>query len=262
MNEAFRIALSYSRRGKILDEEAIKRIVNVIVQEKGIQKYLKGVYVGETFGTGVVEMFAAAGYNVKSKLLCISTRNSTYSCNMMFKDYQEGKEVSKQEEMLFKNIFLLQILLHELEHVNQKQIKAKGKGIEHDLVVLGLKNDNNQSFESYRCDPTERLAEIKAWDAICTFLEPFKNVYPSLYNYALEKKKHSITTSYVDEDGYIEEGPTYRFAQLVSSPRKLIISKAIRNIHELEQELTGTEVRLIYGLPVSKTDFDSYVKKK
>ena len=262
MNEAFRTVLAYSREGKILDEVAIKRIVNTIVQEKGIQKYLKGVYVGETFGTGIAEMFATAGYNVKNKLLCVSTRNSTYSCNMMFKDYQEGKEVSKQEEMLFKNIFLLQILLHEIEHINQKQIKSKGKGIEHDLIVLGLKNTNNQTFESYRCDPTERLAEIKSWDVICSFLESFKNAYPSLYNYALEKKKYSITSSYMDESGYIEEGPTYRFAKLVSPPRKLIIPKTIRSIHELEKEFTGTEVRLIYGLPVSKEEFDLYVSKK
>ena len=262
MNEAFRIVLTYSREGKDLDEDAIKKIVNSIVQEKGLQKYLKDIHVLEVFGTGIARLFATAGYNVKEKALYVSTRNINYTAHMSFIDYQRGKNVSKQEESLFRNITIFQVLLHELEHVNQEQIKSNGKGIEHNLIVLGLKNTNNQTFESYRYDPTERLAEIKSWDAICSFLESFKNAYPSLFEYALGKKKENITSSYENETGYVEEGPTYHFVQLVSPPRKLIIPKAIRSIHELEKEFTGTEVRLIYGLPVSKEEYDLYTSKK
>ena len=202
-----------------------------------------------------------AGYKADEKALYVSTANTHHISFVALNRYKAGDHFSNEEASLFKNIFYFHILLHELEHVNQTLIIDKGEGFEHDLLVLSEAYKISSNDTSNKYSPVERLAHIRSWETICTLLEPLKNAYPSIYDYAIDKKRKSITSFYEDNNGYIEEGPTYRFVKLGGHPQVLTIPGPIKDISELEKEFVDTEVRLIYGFPVSKDEYDSYKKR-
>lgn len=62
---------------------------------------------------------------------------------------------------LYKNLSILQVLLHEIEHANPEKISYSENSLEAFIIRMSSLVNNSSNENLYEYCPEERLAEIK-----------------------------------------------------------------------------------------------------
>lgn len=171
--------------------------------------------------------------------------------NMDIEDYKD--------KLLAFNIFVLQILLHELEHVIQNKKVNNYKNTE--TKILYYSNMLEQSFKSkgiynqflYNLNPIEIEAEFNSISTIMK-LNILINLQP-LFSLFSKRKLRLCTQNYFNNNGTIVY-PAYLFFYYDKEYKEVLSFLETMNIknHRLDQ-------RLSLGLKVSSSEFKNLESK-
>lgn len=231
-----KIARELCDNSKIYDVKFIDKILDIAINSKGLNDYVKDYEVSSNEDKSNV-----AEYNGETKKIVVYEKNMG---DKIFNDLlHTTKAYSETEKRLYINSFIAQVLLHEVEHANQKRIVKTENGLESSLLKLCefeispkietlLKNGKIDIMEAqlyietklnkyttiytelYECAPHERLAQIKSYQEIIDSLG-----FIDRYNIVTRRKEieklgtvlngyddtHSPTITYLSNQGREEE---------------------------------------------------------
>ena len=263
MDNILDIVYSYSINKILLDENAIKSIIDTCIDIYNIDSLRE---VKFTNGFVLEDNFVIANYNIKGY---INIYNDAIEKEIDLESYKTyfniEKELNEKELFLRKNLHLLYIILHEIEHSKQiDKIKYYDESFERKLLYAEFSfiypKTTNQSgkfninyFESlknklivdkyYDISIMERLADVNS-------LENIKNLSISLSNNLYNLQKLILLDKLLREYKDYNDSPTKRFFKIINS------EEILENTDNLE-----FNKRLKYGLSLTKNEYNSLIKK-
>ena len=113
MEKVLKIIYNKSINNKIIDINDIDKILELLINEKQLNNYVLNIDVQSIRSNNL------ASYSSHSKKITIYS----YTIELMLKNIENNiLNISDFEKILYKNLSLLQVLLHEIEHANQERI--------------------------------------------------------------------------------------------------------------------------------------------
>ena len=278
--EIARLLFDYSLNGKIVDKQYADKLIDIVVNNRNLDDYVSRVTFTNKFKKDD-EGIECAKYDPINKLIIVD-----YESVLLLLDYKSVYEVLFKdiETIMYKNLLITQVLLHELEHANQyKQVDNKlDDSVEKRLckacLLLGyiLKNpelsskiiddtlttedfkfliDNHHIMYKryYQFDPTERMAQVKSYRTIVSAIEPFKIHTQNLYEFENASLVEQMIRGY--EDSW-NEGvcPTQVYLSAIGR-KNTWEGLASKENFEINDQKTLSK-RMTYGLPISYGEFD------
>lgn len=223
--EMLKLIYAYSVNGKLVDSRFIDKLIEIVVSKKSLNNYVRNIrFTNELEKNDCGVLCAAYSPLTKEVLLDyesmqIVMENSSYY-ESLFGDL---------EQVMFRNMTITQIILHELEHAYQhKQADNKmDNSIERKLInasfVLeqAMKNpkfitailngeipsnevliyvlQNRELYKRYYAfNPIERLAQINSFRNIVDLIEPIKRHIPNLYEFQNASLVEEMLMGYED----------------------------------------------------------------
>lgn len=197
------------------------------------------------------ELVGLAIYDVKNKDIFLRY-------NVINRSIREEKYIigcNRKSDIIFRNLYVLQVLLHEIEHVNQMYLLEYGNNIESYL----LRETDYYVNNSYSYRLKERLAEVKSSKYILILIDMLKidndcikafferNIFKRLIEgYEYQNIEGKITNN--EEDILI--GPIEKYF--------IEGDKSLEKIFEIS-EMLSLEERVLYGLPLTSKNFLGFI---
>ena len=161
MENILKIIYDKTINNKIIDFKDIEKILDLLIVEKSLP----------------IRSNNLASYSNYSKKITIYTE----MIDKMVKDIENNLlNVNGFETTLYKNLSILQILLHEVEHANQQKIAYNDNTLEALIIRLSYLVNYDYDEKMYEYCPEERLAEIKSFEEINTLISYTNNKLNSL----------------------------------------------------------------------------------
>ena len=285
--EILKLIYDYSVNGRLVDVKFADQLVNLVVSKKGLNSYVRGIEFTDKLPKNDYEV-ACAGYDVLN--MKISVDYVSMQILMENQGYYD-QLFNTFEQILFRNLTITQLLLHELEHACQnKQADCKNdNSIEAKLIkvsltsVRALKNprvldalskgemslkdftnyilQNRKLYKLYySLVPTERLANVYSFKTILNLLEPIRKSIPSLYEFEQASLFEAMLSGYSTFWSQ-DICPTHAYLQV--SRRNNMLKEFDFYSEDAGQLLDNVSAkytlarRLSLGLPVSKIEYCS-----
>ena len=286
--EILRLVYDYSVKGKLVDQQFLDKLVEIIVTKRSLNDYVKDAKISQL--PSKISENACASYSLIDKKiqLYIPAINNVLEHESNFDVLFE-----EHEKILFRNFIITQSILHELEHAYQYK-KAKDKNnqsIEKKIIsaclivnltlsdpniqsrkifdmmnideylnlLIHLKNNRELNKKYYRINPVERLAQVYSYITVVNSLKPIKDVIPSLYEFENACLYEQMIRMYPEswQNGVC---PTqvffYSMGQQKSWDKLGIIGETNSEIIENACSKLDVFDRLTLGLPVRESEYD------
>ena len=174
MESILKIIYDKSISNKILDLNDIDKILELLVVSKGLNNYILSVSIQPIRSNNL------ASYSSYTKNIIIYTE----TINQMIKDIEKNILFDNCLEIsMYKNLSILQVLLHEVEHANQQKIAYSENSLEALIIRTSYLIHNAYNEKLYEYSPEERFAEIKSFEDLL-FMIKFLN--KELNNYGFK----------------------------------------------------------------------------
>ena len=268
---------NYSINGKLVDKEYIKKFIDIVVNSESLEKYVLDLQIlspEKKLPEGCI-----ASYIPVNKTIYFDFNNINKRLNERDKYHVLFNE---EEQIFYKNSFVSQFILHELEHANQYRIMDSEESLEAEILKLGkhdLDDDEINKLqekgystaalivyilekrriymEFYLKSPVERLAEIKSHQEMIILLSNIKGIVPNLFDFEQAAKIESLLQGFAYEDGKVIS-PTIFYL------KKMGEEQALKNFDwydedyfkALEKSKTNYSLadRLKYGLMIDESE--------
>ncbi len=260
MKNILDIVYDYSLNNKLLDQEAIKKIINICIDIDNIDS-LREIHFKDNLI--LTNNFTIAAYNTKGYInIYKNAIKKEIDLNSQETYFQIEKELNEKEKFLRKNLHILYVLFHEVEHSKQiDKIRYYDTSLERKLLkaeyefiypternIAGKTNINylqavkNKGIVSkyYDISIMERLADVNAFINV---KEISKNLSNNLYTLQDLILLDTELREYRNEF----DSPTRRFLQVI-------------NKEEILDNIEPTD-NLKYGLELSKDEYNKLIKK-
>lgn len=253
MENILKIVYDKSKGRKILTVNDIENILGLIIEKKKLQEYILNMDVQQIRSNNL------ASYSNYTKYFTI------YSdmLNKMIVEIEKSLIIDDEfEKLMYKNLMILQIILHECEHANQEKILYVDNTLE--VFILRLANLISENETLYDYKPNERFAEIKSFEEIIISLK-------------LLEKSFSFLDNLLNIDKIQRQLRGYHYANSeISYPTEIYFSKGGKenllssfdwyndeysdSLVQVSSKYTLYE-RYFYGFPVYDTEFASSLKE-
>lgn len=227
------------------DYKLINKLVETVVFYKSLDDFVSGLKFDYSMDNGS----KLASYLLSSKEI-----NICYNVLKLYKAIDSKivtENFSDFENNMYKNLKVVQVILHELEHASQNaQRLNSNNSIEHLILANSLFSNSYKHGEVYQNNrnlvPYERMAEIDSFSTILSVIDPIKIKIPNLYeveNALLNEKKL---------DGYFEASmldgcPLEVYLKLVG--REKVWSRIKPN------SIDSLDECLKFGLPITNSEY-------
>ena len=270
MDEILDVVYSCSINYHLLNKLELHKIFNILSKEYNLEKlnlnvkdkidylltYILGIEINNTLGTYY-------NYNIDYylKRLYLFIRNCNYQTDLLLEYKLDNKEL-----YLRKNLFILKVLFHEIEHYYQDIIyrTKDNSSITNKLILLEentlkeyehSEENRPKKKEYYNISFIERIADINAYKKLIDLIDPIKNEILNLYN--LQEQ----IILYISFDGYIDnDSPTNRYFKFMDKETEY---KNIIDNYNLNDLDFNTRFKL--GLPLDDYEYQTiktYLKSK
>ncbi len=158
MENILEIVYNYSINNKILDLYSIEKIVELIVDTRELNNYIKNIVV-ESKNSQKLALYQnyLKQISINDKMIYI-----------MLKKLEDNVLIENSfEKVFYKNLSMLQVILHELEHAYQEKILFSENSIESFVLRISYMVSEKDGKSLYEYCPHERLAEIKSFELLC-----------------------------------------------------------------------------------------------
>ena len=246
METILKIIYDSSIHHKILNFKDIEKILELLVIEKCLNEYVLNI------DFQLIRSNNLASYSNYTKKITIYTN----TIDQMIKDIENNVlNVNEFETLLFKNLSILQILLHELEHANQQKISYSNNTLEALIIRLSYLVNDSYNENMYEFCPEERLAEIKSFEEINTLIDYINNkliLLPKIIE--MEKLKRQLR-GYHYKNNFVTV-PIIEYFTL-GNKKNLLEAFDLPN-SVLDYTLDD---RYKYGFPISNIEYGTSMKK-
>lgn len=281
-SKLLRLIFDYSKNGKLVDKAYLEKLIDLVVDSKGISKYVQNSEIVSNATEETMDGILLAEYRPNRKLIRIYSE----AMERMLEEHDRYQVLFNGiEQIFYKNVFITQIILHELEHANQRKIIEKDDTLESKILKTSITNIDidlvstllNEGFtldqilyyirreqtlreEHYLLLPDERLAEIRSHQEIARTLEPIKEYTPNLIEFEKTNILENMLRGYFYNEGVITS-PTLEYMKIRKNIDKL---KEHEWYDENDQECLkkakatfSLKKRITYGLPIDTSEFSS-----
>ena len=226
-------------RDKYVDEEVLRWIFDEVVDHLGIREH---VINGFEFGGESPMLLASGGYNHVDKKI----QFFDMALPMAKNEVHNQMKIEGHNSIIAANILMINTLLHEIEHANQKK---KINEDTYEAYMLRLCEGNRETISTYSLIPSERFAEDLAVLQTQVILNNMSIIVPEIYSYMEQRRNHWIISGYVDEVNDCMVYPLKRYVEAHG------IGKSNMSLDEAVMTYPELEDRLFYGLPISEEEY-------
>ena len=247
MENILKIIFDKTSNNEILTLRDIDRIMELLVIEKDLNKYILNIDVQQI---GSINL---ASYSNYTKKIIIYTK----TIDQMVKDIDVTiLNTDSFETTLYKNLSILQVILHEVEHANQQKIAYIDNTLEALIIRLSFLVNNNNDERLYELCPEERLAEIKSFEEIKTLISYINNklvLLPEIIE--MEELKRQLK-GYHYKNNFVTIPIVDYFT--LGNQQKLL--KALELTDDIQEKYILSE-RFKYGFPISISEYGTSMKR-
>lgn len=155
MESILKIIYDRSIKNKILDIKDIDEILGLLVINKCLNDYVLNISIQPIRSNNL------ASYSSYTKNITIYTE----AIDQMIKNIEKNILIASDLEIsMYKNLSILQVLLHEVEHANQQKIAYNENSLEALIIRISYLIHDAYSEKLYEYCPEERFAEIKSFE--------------------------------------------------------------------------------------------------
>jgi len=239
--EILKIVLNYSKSHKLADINFVEKIFSVMIADKKLHNYLRNISDLQKERDKEDKRKIVANYDSVTKIIGINFS----MIGLMFEELGRHNCFFDDdcEKFLFKNLEVVQILLHEVEHAKQyKKADLEDNDIETKLILASFDANPKLREQFYDYDPMERLADIKSFKTINKIVRQIEKTYPTLSIYEKKSLIDAMLNGYVGANS-----PTIIF---------------LDGTHQLRSKVFPTNPffvtleKFMYGLPVQQEELD------
>lgn len=247
MENILKIIYDKTVNNKILNLKDIEKILEVLVVEKKLNDYISDISIQQ------IRSNSLASYSTYTKKITIYTE----MINKMTKDIEKNiLNISEFEAILYKNLLILQILLHEVEHANQQKIAYNDNTLEALIIRLSYLINNGYDESLYEYCPEERLAEIKTFEEILTLINHIDKKLITLPEIIETEKLKRQLRGYHYKNKFITIPIVDYFT--IGNRKELLDTFDLSNSCFKDYELND---RCKYGFPISINEYGTSMKK-
>lgn len=277
-----RLIFDYSKNGKLVDKAYLEKLIDLVVNSKDISKYVQNSEIVSSGTEETMDGILLAEYRPNRKLIRIYSE----AMERMLEDHDRYQELFNGiEQIFYKNVLITQIILHELEHANQRRIIEKedtleskvlktsvtnididlvstllNEGFTIDQILYYIRREKTLREEHYLLLPDERIAEIRSHQEVVRTLEPIKEYTPNLIEFEKANILENMLRGYFYNEGVITS-PTLEYA---SASKRIDKLKSFQWFDENNQECLrkakkelSLKKRVTYGLPLDVNEFST-----
>lgn len=239
------ISLIYEKslNGEILSLDEVALMSEIIVKERELEEYVKDFYF-----TNSKWFKSLAAYDPVTRYILFSPSNVVSDLRYFNENIVN---FNYYDRILYINITLLHIVLHEIEHASQKKMMENSKDFESLMLKFASLVKPEYQYDLYAQSISERLAETKTYDEIKKYLEILSIENLDKLIDIVESEKLAILL-----DGYL-----YREGEL-NIPFKdyFILGKREDILEDVEEIINDTkslphEQRFKYGLHITDEEY-------
>lgn len=239
--ELLKLFYDYSTREKLVDEYYIDKFLDIVINEKELNNYVKNINIiideNSFFSISSFEDDQTiASYNPFFKTIKVCE----YTFDYLFDFIDKYDAIFYDEKIFYKNAFISQTLLHEIEHAMQEKIidtensdlsnilkyssysldnnlkeKLMNKGYDNDSIIkfmISQKKIKRKNYiKNYSISPHERLAEINSYQEMINILSQIKEKIPNLFAFEKSTLKANMLTGFELLDNGFISSPTITY---------------------------------------------------
>lgn len=246
MENILKIIYDKSSDNKILNLNDIEKILEFLIVKKDLNEYISDINVQNIRSNNL------ASYSNCTKTITIYTDK----INHMVRNIEENTiSINDFELTFYKNLSILQVLLHEIEHANQQKIAYSLNTIEALIIRLSYLVVNGYNEQLYEYCPEERLAEIKSYSEILMLFRYLSKNFLRLQEIINSENLKRLLIGY-----------HYKNSEITIPTREYFILGDKENIYKsLDSSISFNEYtlneRLKYGFSISKDEYSDSMKK-
>ena len=169
MENILKIVYNKSINSEILNLKDLDKIIELLIIDKCLNDYILNINV-QPIRSNTLASYSSYTENI-----------TLYSemIEQMIKNIEKNILISNNLEVyLYKNLSILQVLLHEVEHANQQKIAYNENSLEALIIRMSYLVHDAYGEELYEYCPEERLAEIKSYEELL-FMINYLNIRTS-----------------------------------------------------------------------------------
>lgn len=247
MENILRIIYDKTINNKILNFKDIEKILELLVIEKCLNEYILNINVQPIRSNNL------ASYSNYTKKITIYTE----MVKQMVKDIKNNiLNTNNFETILYINLSILQILLHEVEHANQQKIAYNDNTLEALIIRMSYLVNNVYDEKIYEYCPEERLAEIKSFEEINNLISYINKDLTSLPDILKTEKLKRQLRGY----HYKNDCINIPIVDYFSYGNKQELLAGIDLTSNVIKNYTLSE-RFKYGFPISIDEYGTSTKK-
>jgi len=253
MENILKIIYNSSKKGKTLTFKNIEKLLELLINEKQLEEYISDIHIQQI---GSNKLASYSNYERKITIY-------TSVVNTMLNDIENTIKTNNTFEIfLYKNLSLLQVILHELEHANQEKILYTNNTLEAFLLRISQFVLENDLLYEYK--PEERFAEIKSFDDIITLFNMLEIKNFNLSSILKTDKLQRELRGYHFKNNKINI-PLFTYFILGNKESLLnafdwYLSDYNKCLEQVSEEYDFNQ-RLFYGFPISINEYAESTKR-
>jgi len=249
--------IALSKENKMIDKKLVQKIVTYVVSK--LDYKTKNNFRGVVFTTNKKFL----GYTIPKHGIII------FDLESFGMELEEIDEIDENATMLDKNLYLVGIILHEIEHLKEPNVPSKS--FESKLIKISNSKLDPEKTKirgnTYYTNPSEKLAFAKSIRNLLTILNNypnFKEEYFDSYVFINNLYIENLKLGYEKQWGGGYNTPLFDFlidiAQL--SHLKSLKIKLVKKGEYKKIDRCSLERKFMYGLPIKEEDMEELDKKK
>lgn len=236
MEKILKIIYDKSIKNKILDIKDIDEILELLIINKGLNDYILSISIQSIGGNKL------ASYSNYKKNITLYTKTIDH----MIKNIEKNILIASSLEIsMYKNLSILQVLLHEVEHANQQKIAYNENSLEAFIIRMSSLIHDRYKEELYDYCPEERFAEIKSFEDLLLMINYLNKKLNNLSEILNTEKLQRLLRGYHYINGSIAAPLNTYFT---SGNRADLLNCFTLNIGLLNE-------RMKFGFPISINEY-------
>ncbi len=241
MENILRIIYDKSIKNKIIDIKDIDKILELLINKKQLNNYILNIEVQPIRSNNL------ASYSSYTKNITIYTK----TIDQMIQNIEKNILIDNDLEIsLYKNLSLLQVLLHEIEHANQQKIANNENSLEALIIRMSYLINYTYCEKIYEYCPEERFAEIKSFEELLSLLNCLNKKSNNLLEILNTEKLQRLLSGYHYVNGCIN-APLITYFTIENRVDLL-------NCFDLNIDLLNE--RMKFGFPISINEYENSMK--
>ena len=262
--ELVKLVYNYSLNHKLVDKDFIIKALQILLHNQKVKEEIKTIEIKKEspfFKSGILHI-ARHIHTLQKVTVYLNDMQGEFDLIE-----QTTPFLTNTERIFLKNIDILQILIHEIEHAKQvMRLKTGTKDLETTLLKISydhLEELNQSNLKYYIYDPAERLAELNSRQEILKIIDLLK--IPEVKQY----ENLSLLDIYLD--GYKDDNsniiaPSFYFLKHFGGLEVLhsfdFYDPSYPTLVANTKRMYEKEIRFYLGLPISKKEYEEKDKKR